>query len=351
MLYKINSRSGKLEQLHSAWNPEELELENYLITTAESDVKLMSESVFGEPLLLISNQVRTAAKKRADIVAIDRGGNCVVIELKRNKGRLGVETQALQYLSDFSGYKGSRFLKKFSSSVSEENVKGFLGGKVAIDNINSNCRVILIARSFDESIYAIGEWLSGKGVAFRCISYTPYQIGNDKLLSFAVAFDRSPEGLFQLSFSPTAREPEIFWHNIADNTQAWWDFLKEKSQIPACFENSPGDQGERILTKYIPGDVVIAYAKKYGAVGWGLIENPKYRIVPEGDSIDDRLNGNCRHRINISWRACAKELSDGMPAEEVRRTFNIYHPISTSVSIRREDGERLREELTRRFGK
>ena len=350
MLYHINDKSNQLELITSTWNPAELQLEKYLITSADSEAKMMADSIFGEPLLLLSNQVRTATKKRADILALDRYGNSVIIELKRDKGKLGVETQALQYLADFSSYRGRHFLKKFSSAeVTEDSILGFMGDKATIDDLNLRSRVILIARSFDESVFAIGEWLSSKGVAFRCISYTPIEISGKKMLSFSIAFDHSPEGLFQLSFSSNAREPEIFWHNIANTNPEWWKFLRTKGQIPACFQNSPGDQGEKILTKYIEGDTIIAYAKGYGAIGWGLIENPKYRIIPVGDPSDDKLNGNCRHRINITWKAVAKSLSEGLAPEVVRNQFGIYHPISTSVSINRQNGLLLINELSHRF--
>lgn len=351
MLYEINENSNLLQPITSTWDPPELKLEQYLITSADSDVKVMAESIFGEPLLLISNQVRTANNKRADILAIDRYGNSVIIELKRDKGRRGVETQALQYLADFSAYKGRNFLDKFSSAgISDDLILGFVGDNANIEELNTRSRVILVARSFDESIFAIGEWLSSKGVAFRCIAYQPIEIGGRKMLSFSTAFDHSPDGLFQLSFSSSAREPEIFWHNIASTAPEWWAFLRQKSQLPACFENAPGDQGERILTRYIAGDKIIAYAKGYGAVGWGVVENPKYRLVKEGDANDDKLSGNCRHRINIIWKAAAKNLSDGLSAEVVRNKFKIYHPISTSVTIRRQDGLALITELSSKFG-
>ncbi|GAI88606.1 unnamed protein product, partial [marine sediment metagenome] len=44
-------------------------------------------------------------------------GNSVIIELKRKNSPhspLGVETQALQYLDDFSKFKGHAFIKQFS---------------------------------------------------------------------------------------------------------------------------------------------------------------------------------------------------------------------------------------------
>lgn len=341
MLLKINPISGSLEPVPSSWGLRELELERYLITQTEANVRVLSWSVFHEDLLLLSNQVRTSANKRADILALDQAGNGVVIELKRDDVKLGVETQALQYLADFSKYRGSNFLRKFSGSLSEETVKAFLGDNANVEEINIRSRVILVARSFDPSVFSLGEWLSSKGVAFKCITYLPVQIGEAQFLSFSVAFDRSPEALYPLTFSSAAREPGIYWHNIARPDQTWWEFLVSHRQIPACFENAPGDQGERVLSKYVAKDRIVAYAAGFGAVGWGVIEDPgTYHLVTVGDE-DDVLGGECRHRISVEWRATARTLSNSLPAEEIRREFNIYHPISTSVSINKSDGEKL----------
>jgi hypothetical protein len=348
MLFQLDEPSQRLQPVSTSWNPEELGLESYIITTAESAERILAESVFGEPLLLVSNQVRTANKKRADILALDRNGNAVIIELKRDRGRLGVETQALQYLADFSAYKGRDFLRRFSSTgLTEEAVLSFLGDKGSVDLLNQRPRVILLARDFDESVFVIGEWLSDKGVAFRCISYQPIEISGARFLSFSVAFDHSPEGLYQLIFSASTREPGVFWHNIADNSQEWWDFLRNNGQIPACFQNAPGDQGEKILCKHKEGDKIIAFAKGYGAIGWGVIENPKYRLITANQN--NGFGDKCLHRLNIKWEAVANQLSDGLRVDEVRRRFSIYHPISTSVAIRLQDGLRLIEDLSQRF--
>jgi hypothetical protein len=245
------------------------------------------------------------------------------------------------------------FLRKFSGNpgLSEETVKGFLGDNANVEEINTRSRVILVARSFDPSVFSLGEWLSSKGVAFRCISYLPVQIGETQFLSFSIAFDRSPEALCPLTFSSATREPGIYWHNIARADQRWWDFLVSRRQIPACFENSPGDQGERILTKYIAKDDVVAYSTGYGAIGWGTIEDPNsYRLIPVGDK-DDVLGGECRHRVAIEWKATARNPSEGLSAEEIRRRFNIYHLISTSVSMSTSDGKRLLDYLSKQFAR
>lgn len=349
MLFEISN--NKLCRFHSSWSPKELELEHYLVTSADTEAPILEPTIFGEPLLLINNQVKTRQKKRADILALDRGGNGVIVELKRNEGSLGVETQALQYLSDFANFKGRNFIKKFGSETSntEENILSFMGGNARIDDVNKNSRIILVARSFDPTIYSMGEWLSDKGVAFRCIEYIPVEVNGRQFLTFSIAFDRSSESIFPISFAATAREPGIFWHNIASANDDWWNFLVREKEIPACFDDSPGDQGERILTSYINGDKIVAYAKGYGAVGWGVIENSNsYKLLNEGDN-GDKLNGSCLHRLKVSWKATATKLSEGMKPDFIREKLGIYHPLSTSVAIETKRGEKLINELSARF--
>ena len=355
MLFKIDENNKKLSKYQSNWHPKELEIENFLIN---SETGILEEYVFGgEQFFLVSNQVRTRANKRADILALDQFGNGVIIELKRDECFLGVETQALQYLADFSKFKGKNFIREFSKGKEkfEENILSFLGGNAIIDDINKNSRIILIARSFDPTLYSMGEWLASKGIPFRCITYSPIEIEVDKekqkLISFSIAFDRSNDSFFSVSPRSIVREPGIFWHNIAANENDWWNFLKSKGQIPACFESKQGDKGERILTSYINGDKIVAYATGYGAIGWGEIEDSStYRLLDENHA--DAVRGrDCLHRLDIKWRATASELSECLKPDYIRNNFGIYHPLSTSVSINKSNGLKLIEELNQHFKK
>jgi hypothetical protein len=351
MIFKINRETYNLEPFKSVWMLKELELEKYLLPHKDSDELILAPDVFGEPLLLISNQVKTRLKKRADILALDRAGRAVIIELKRDNGTLGVETQALQYLADFSAYQGQNFISYFAKDpqLLEQNIRGFLGNQVPIESINRRSRVILMARSFDPSLFSMGEWLSKSGVAFRCIEYTSFEMNNEFFLSFSVAFDRSPEPLYPLIFQSRAREPGYFWHNIGYANQEWWAFLVQKGQISTGFSNQPGDEGERILKSYVSGGVIIAYAKSYGAVGWGKVENPNtYQLLVLGDP-DDRLNGIHLHRLRVVWKVVAPHLEQGIRPEILRKDFGIYHPVSTSVSIDSDKARKLITLLNQRF--
>lgn len=351
MIFSINTATSELTPLVSTWVPKELDLEKYILPVKRAEAPILNEAVFGEPLLVISNQVLTRAKKRADILALDRLGNGVIIELKRDQGALGTETQALQYLADFSAQQGSDFLERFSKGHSnlDENIRGFTGDTVRVEDINRRSRIILLARAFDPSLYSMGKWLGSHGVAFRCVTYTPVEIRGERYLSFSVAFDESPLAIFPLSFQSRAREPEYFWHNIGEASQDWWEYLIHAQQITASFTNQPADQGEQLLKSYVKGDTVIAYATRYGAVGVGYIETPQsYKLVPIG-SKEDVKQGTHRHRLGIRWTVFTPKLCDGISASEARERFGIYHPVSTSARIDPAKAQQLIAEMERRF--
>ena len=116
--------------------------------------------------------------------------------------------------------------------------------------------------------------------------------------------------------------------------------MKSTGQITASFSCQPGDEGERLLKRYVKGDTIIAYAKWHGAVGWGTIENPKsYRLIEKG-SADDKLGGPPGIGVLL-----AKDLSkleavtrklleiEVMEGEQLRAMMGVPPPRSTSETI------------------
>ncbi len=353
MLFEVNDKNNLASPEKANWNLAELDLEALIISGRIDQTNENIIDFFGdEELLIIDNQVGTSDKKRADILAIDKAGNGVVIELKKDKGQLGIETQALQYLADFTRYRGKDFLKKFLvDEEKREQVLGFLGGEIEEKDINKNNRIILVARYFDRTLYSMGEWLCSKNIGFKCISYDPFSINDRKFISFSIVFDKSPESLYPLQFSSLLRKPGIFWHNIGFNEDKWWHYLIEKKIITANYENQQGDKGENLLKSYIPGDIIIAYANNYGAVGYGKIEAEKeddYQLIIPGTSEDIR-DGMHLHRRSIKWEKYSKFVNEGIRPKDVKDKFGIHHPISASTGINSEKGKKLMEKMDQDF--
>jgi RecB family endonuclease NucS len=113
MIFKVDRKSSEIKVYSASWTPKELEVEKFLLPERNSDEHILNPEVFKEDLLFVKNQARTKRGKRADILALDKAGNGVIIELKKDAGQLGVETQALQYLAAFSSYQGKNFIRHF----------------------------------------------------------------------------------------------------------------------------------------------------------------------------------------------------------------------------------------------
>ena len=64
VIFHINKKN-EIETWQPDWNPSELEVERYLMSSTGEDSSILNEEIFKEPLLLLSSQVRTRLKKRA----------------------------------------------------------------------------------------------------------------------------------------------------------------------------------------------------------------------------------------------------------------------------------------------
>lgn len=146
--------------------------------------------------------------------------------------------------------------------------------------------------------------------------------------------------------SPVTR---VFWHNIGLAENRWWRYLVANHQLAVGFDNTPGDAGEALLRRYLPGDVVVAYASGKGALGWARVDaSSRYHLAAEGSS-EDLAAGDLRHRLSVTWQAVADTIDQAVTAAEIRRDVDIRHPTRPSVAIDLDKGKALVERLTRRF--
>ena len=193
MLFRIDSNQDRMAPVEQNWRPRELDLESYLLPTDESDEPILESSVFGEPLLVIQRQVRTRQGKRADILALDRRGRLVIVELKRDRGQLGVETQALQYLAAFSAYRGKQFIEHFSRQIDgfENSVLGFVGNDIPAEELDDE---VVSHCCFVESCFLDHEVVSDcclmdDGLAADCLRVACAKVAADCCLRLRLACD------------------------------------------------------------------------------------------------------------------------------------------------------------------
>lgn len=348
----FNTATKKLVAHTKSWKPSETEIESLIVDAAQSEDTIYQ--IFKERILILGQQVslrnpaiQKASKKRLDLLGVDSQGNGVVIELKKDDGYLGMETQALTYISMVAPHKGAGFLNLLGLEGSEledkiNAVKAFCD--CDLENINRNTRLFLMAQDFDPAVFSIGAWLSENGFSFKCISFKPVLLDNQSYLNFSVSFEASPLSMRALKFkTQSSRAREVYWHNIGLADQAWWDYTKRESIVTASFDNqdTPASEGYKMISTYKEGDTIVAYASGFGAIGFGVVKGSKPEYKSHGLP---QFENQHYHRLGVEWKHTVP-LAKAISAQLIKE-YGLYHPIPSQQRILNNAGfEKLVAEL------
>jgi hypothetical protein len=140
--------------------------------------------LLGEQLLVITSEYSgfDASNRRVDILALDKNGMLVVIELKLDaKGSLA-ELQAIRYAAFFSTMTiddAVRMLADWDDSSSEDastKICEFLESE-ELPELNNRPRIILAAGSMDDQeLTSSVLWLRGFNLDITCTELAPYRM-------------------------------------------------------------------------------------------------------------------------------------------------------------------------------
>ncbi|GAA1657315.1 hypothetical protein [Actinoplanes couchii] len=136
----------------------------------------------------------TDARRRIDLLGVDRGGRLVVIELKRTNDGGHVELQALRYAAMVSVMTfddlvehHEHYLAQVEPEAVDEarsRLADFLEDAGGEDTVLSReVRLVLVAAGFDREITTTVLWLTDVyGLDIRCVKLTPYKVAERLLL-------------------------------------------------------------------------------------------------------------------------------------------------------------------------
>jgi len=150
-----------------------------------------SVSALGEDLLVLSEEFGDwqDARRRIDLLALDRRGRLVVIELKRTDDGGHMELQALRYAAMVSSMGLDDVVDAYEAHCAKyrpdddvdarSEVASFLE---TVDDdesaISSDVRIILVSADFGREITTTVLWLNGfEGMDVRCVRLVPYEVG------------------------------------------------------------------------------------------------------------------------------------------------------------------------------
>ncbi len=159
-----------------------------------------------ETLIVVGQQVRTAARGISDLTAIDSEGSIVLIEIKRDasdiKGRAeAFEFQAIRYAASYAKIQTpeevveliySTYIEKHKNEYdlgeltpterARRDLDQFLKNNDALRTFNGKQRILLVASSFDEQTLSAVAWLISNNVDISCFTITPVIIGEQSFL-------------------------------------------------------------------------------------------------------------------------------------------------------------------------
>ena len=146
--------------------------------------------LLGEPLLVIGRQVVIhEINDRIDLLALDRQGKVVVIEIKREDITAPVDIQGLRYASYVSGWKKDDLQRVAAEYIGEDDDDFELEAKFAefaesegTDEetpLNEDQRIVIVGQRVKNRLGSVALWLREKGVDIKLIELHPFLDGDE----------------------------------------------------------------------------------------------------------------------------------------------------------------------------
>lgn len=180
-------------------------------------------------LLIVGRQVVTNFGGFIDLVAIDRQGSLVVVELKRNRTPRDTLAQALEYASfaerlDTGQLEGilRSYLNDESLNLAEHHRGYFELGPDEAVAFNKDQRIVIVGQRVTPEIRQTASFLRSKGFRVTCVEFTFFQAdGGTRLLSQEIVVGNEADKPAQVASGslPTVTE-NGFMASLDDNGKA-----------------------------------------------------------------------------------------------------------------------------------
>ncbi len=144
--------------------------------------------ILGDDLLIIAKEFSDfdQTSERLDLLAIDRDGKLVIVELKRDHSGTDAHWQAIKYASYLRHATSEDILRMLATydGVSEAEAEGMILEHIetgSLENLNDDQRIILASHRFAPEVTSAVLWLNDKAQdehLITCVQLIPYQDGD-----------------------------------------------------------------------------------------------------------------------------------------------------------------------------
>lgn len=223
-------QNGTFEEFarsHFSRDFEEATLETWLENNADDILE-------DGKLLIIGRQVVTNLGSIIDLLGVDRDGNAVVIELKRDRTPRDTLAQALEYASfveDLDAEQLTHIHQRYcgDSALSLPELHRTYFDLQDDDAIafNKDQRIVLVGQKISGEIRQTATFLRKKGLRVTCLEFSYFKAGNGKhLLSYDIVVGRDPAPSARvLSGTQPVTNRDQFLHSLDDNGRPVFETL------------------------------------------------------------------------------------------------------------------------------
>jgi len=157
-----------------------------------------SPSALGEDLLIVAEEFGDweDSRRRIDLLAVDRAGRLVVIELKRTDDGGHMELQALRYAAmvasmgfdEVAAALAAHLTKRAGGQGQAGDARAELAafldaGEDVEPAISADVRIVLVSADFGREVTTAVLWLNRfDGMDIRCVRLVPYEVEGKLLL-------------------------------------------------------------------------------------------------------------------------------------------------------------------------
>lgn len=191
-MYKVNIHLNRVEKIKiSSFQELKFSERNHL-----QEWIAKQPDIFGEELLIIQKEFDgfDETKERLDLLALDKGGNLVVIENKLDDSGRDVVWQSVKYASYCSALSKTNILEIYQKYLSKQNIQQDAKKNICdffdkeeFDSVVLNNgfmqRIIMVAANFRKEVTSTVLWLMKHGVNIKCFKATPFKNNDEIYLS------------------------------------------------------------------------------------------------------------------------------------------------------------------------
>lgn len=286
--------------------------------------------LIGLDLLVLGREVTTESGGRIDILGLDRDGNLVIVECKRDRTPRDVIAQILDYAS---------WVATLSTRQVHEIALSRLGQRLELafeqrfhvalpETLNNSHSLVIVAGEFDAPSRRIVEYLAEvHDIAINTAFFTTFEHNGEMLLATDWLLDQ--EEVTERAESKAKAPWSGLWYvNVGDGESRAWEDMRRYGFLSA----GGGRYYSDFLGKLTPGSQVLAYQKGYGYVGYGTVTAPPVPVqefLVEGKPIlnlplqQPRLDHDandlesCEYLVAVKWNKT-------LPLTEARTFSGVF---------------------------